>query len=114
MALAIVLADSQDCGVYGCSISNEYGSDTTDFLLSSDSKIQNIKCDISTSSSSSAVFMYLMGLFSFVVLAEILLRDDLEGTIFSYLYIKSAFLSFAINHCSHHPSGSVLLSWGGD
>ncbi|KAM4734659.1 alpha-protein kinase 3 [Anableps anableps] len=34
VALAIVHASSQDCGVYGCTISNEYGSDTTDFLLS--------------------------------------------------------------------------------
>ncbi len=40
VALAIVLASSQDCGVYGCSINNEYGTDTTDFLLSVDSKIQ--------------------------------------------------------------------------
>lgn len=38
VALAIVLASSKDCGVYGCSISNEYGTDTTDFLLSEDSK----------------------------------------------------------------------------
>ncbi|XP_041794587.1 alpha-protein kinase 3 [Chelmon rostratus] len=48
VALAIVLASSQDCGVYGCSISNEYGTDMTDFLLSVD------------------------------ILSEILLRDDLE------------------------------------
>ncbi|XP_073328827.1 alpha-protein kinase 3 [Pagrus major] len=48
VALAIVLASSQDCGVYGCSISNEYGTDTTDFLLSED------------------------------ILSEILLKDDLE------------------------------------
>uniref|UniRef100_A0A8C7XNH3 non-specific serine/threonine protein kinase n=1 Tax=Oryzias sinensis TaxID=183150 RepID=A0A8C7XNH3_9TELE len=48
VALAIVLASNQDCGVYGCTISNDYGSDTTDFLLSSD------------------------------VLSEILLKDDLE------------------------------------
>ncbi|KAM8751370.1 alpha-protein kinase 3 isoform 1-T2 [Acanthopagrus schlegelii] len=48
VALAIVLASSKDCGVYGCSISNEYGTDTTDFLLSED------------------------------ILSEILLRDDLE------------------------------------
>ncbi|XP_055011404.1 alpha-protein kinase 3-like [Boleophthalmus pectinirostris] len=48
VALAIVLASSLDCGVYGCSIKNEYGSDTTDFLLSED------------------------------VMAEILLKDDLE------------------------------------
>uniref|UniRef100_A0A096MGN6 non-specific serine/threonine protein kinase n=1 Tax=Poecilia formosa TaxID=48698 RepID=A0A096MGN6_POEFO len=34
VALAIVHASSQDCGVYGCTISNEYGTDTTDFLLS--------------------------------------------------------------------------------
>ncbi|XP_070686500.1 alpha-protein kinase 3 isoform X2 [Pempheris klunzingeri] len=48
VALAVVLASSHDCGVYGCSISNEYGTDTTDFLLSID------------------------------ILSEILLRDDLE------------------------------------
>lgn len=38
VALAIVQASSRDCGVYGCTIKNEYGSDTTDYLLSSDSK----------------------------------------------------------------------------
>ncbi|XP_067357392.1 alpha-protein kinase 3 isoform X1 [Channa argus] len=48
VALAIVLASSQDCGVYGCTINNEYGTDTTDFLLSVD------------------------------ILSEILLKDDLE------------------------------------
>ncbi|XP_037624631.1 alpha-protein kinase 3 isoform X2 [Sebastes umbrosus] len=48
VALAVVLASSNDCGVYGCSINNEYGSDTTDFLLSVD------------------------------ILSEILLKDDLE------------------------------------
>lgn len=48
VALAIVLASSQDCGVYGCTIKNEYGTDTTDFLLSED------------------------------ILSEILLRDELE------------------------------------
>ncbi|XP_050929296.1 LOW QUALITY PROTEIN: alpha-protein kinase 3 [Lates calcarifer] len=48
VALAIVLASSEDCGVYGCTISNEYGTDTTDFLLSVD------------------------------ILSEILLRDDFE------------------------------------
>ncbi|XP_068168343.1 alpha-protein kinase 3 isoform X2 [Antennarius striatus] len=36
VALAIVLACGQDCGVYGCSISNEHGTDTTDYLLSID------------------------------------------------------------------------------
>lgn len=36
VALAIVLASSVDCAVYGCTINNEYGSDTTDFLLSED------------------------------------------------------------------------------
>lgn len=40
VALAVVLASSQDCGVYGCSINNEYGTDITDYLLSEDSKIQ--------------------------------------------------------------------------
>ncbi|XP_028287979.1 titin homolog isoform X2 [Parambassis ranga] len=48
VALAVVLASSQDCGVYGCTITNEYGTDTTDFLLSID------------------------------ILSEILLKDDLE------------------------------------
>ncbi|KAM3609406.1 uncharacterized protein V6R79_014250 [Siganus canaliculatus] len=48
VALAIVLASGQDCGVYGCSISNEYGTDTTDYLLSID------------------------------IMSEILLKDDLE------------------------------------
>ncbi|XP_071397333.1 alpha-protein kinase 3-like [Centroberyx affinis] len=32
--LAIVQASSGDCGVYGCTITNEHGTDTTDFLLS--------------------------------------------------------------------------------
>ncbi|KAJ8417344.1 hypothetical protein AAFF_G00285710 [Aldrovandia affinis] len=36
VALAVVQASSRDCGVYGCSISNEYGTDSTDFLLSAD------------------------------------------------------------------------------
>ncbi|XP_061679752.1 uncharacterized protein alpk3a isoform X2 [Syngnathoides biaculeatus] len=48
VALAIVLAAGQDCGVYGCTIQNEYGTDTTDFLLSVD------------------------------ILSDILLREDLE------------------------------------
>ncbi|XP_059191990.1 alpha-protein kinase 3 isoform X2 [Centropristis striata] len=48
VALAVVLASSLDCGIYGCSISNEYGSDITDFLLSID------------------------------IMSEILLKDDLE------------------------------------
>ncbi|KAG1944846.1 alpha-protein kinase 3 [Pimephales promelas] len=48
VALAIVQASSRDCGVYGCSIKNEYGTDITDYLLSAD------------------------------ILAEFLLRDDLE------------------------------------
>ncbi|XP_061898525.1 titin [Entelurus aequoreus] len=48
VALAIVLASSHDCGVYGCTINNEYGTDTTDFLLSVD------------------------------ILSDILLREDLE------------------------------------
>uniref|UniRef100_A0A8C6Z0Z1 non-specific serine/threonine protein kinase n=1 Tax=Nothoprocta perdicaria TaxID=30464 RepID=A0A8C6Z0Z1_NOTPE len=33
-ALAIVQASQKDCGVYQCVISNEYGTDSTDFLLS--------------------------------------------------------------------------------
>ncbi|XP_065589802.1 alpha-protein kinase 3 isoform X1 [Cyrtonyx montezumae] len=33
-ALAIVQASQKDCGVYRCVISNEYGMDTTDFMLS--------------------------------------------------------------------------------
>lgn len=34
--LAIVQASSKDSGVYRCTISNEYGTDTTDFQLSTD------------------------------------------------------------------------------
>ncbi|XP_051579715.1 alpha-protein kinase 3-like [Myxocyprinus asiaticus] len=48
VALAIVQASSRDCGVYGCSIKNEYGTDITDYLLSAD------------------------------ILAEFFLRDDLD------------------------------------
>lgn len=48
VALAIVQASSRDCGVYGCSIKNEYGTDITDYLLSTD------------------------------ILAEFFLREDLE------------------------------------
>ncbi|KAJ7994844.1 hypothetical protein DPEC_G00253670 [Dallia pectoralis] len=36
VALAIVHTSSIDCGLYGCTITNEYGTDTTDFLLSVD------------------------------------------------------------------------------
>ncbi|KAG9340726.1 hypothetical protein JZ751_020317 [Albula glossodonta] len=36
VALAIVQVSSRDCGVYSCSIKNEYGMDSTDFLLSAD------------------------------------------------------------------------------
>lgn len=35
--LAIVQASCQDAAVYGCSITNEYGTASTDFLLSADS-----------------------------------------------------------------------------
>lgn len=35
--LAIVQASSKDAGVYGCSITNDYGTDSTDILLSADS-----------------------------------------------------------------------------
>lgn len=34
--LAIVQASSKDSGVYGCTITNEYGTDSTDYLLSAD------------------------------------------------------------------------------
>uniref|UniRef100_A0A8C9VE24 non-specific serine/threonine protein kinase n=1 Tax=Scleropages formosus TaxID=113540 RepID=A0A8C9VE24_SCLFO len=36
VALAVVQASSRDCGVYSCSIKNEYGTDSTDYLLSED------------------------------------------------------------------------------
>lgn len=32
--MAVVQASQKDCGVYRCVISNEYGTDSTDFLLS--------------------------------------------------------------------------------
>lgn len=34
--LALAQASCQDCGVYGCTITNEYGTDSTDFLLSAE------------------------------------------------------------------------------
>lgn len=33
-ALAVVQVSQKDCGFYRCVISNEYGTDSTDFLLS--------------------------------------------------------------------------------
>ncbi|XP_051776269.1 uncharacterized protein alpk3a isoform X1 [Erpetoichthys calabaricus] len=36
VALAIVQASSKDCGVYTCAINNEYGYDSTDYLLSAE------------------------------------------------------------------------------
>ncbi|XP_078388355.1 alpha-protein kinase 3 [Cetorhinus maximus] len=36
VSLAIVQASAKDCGVYKCVVENEYGSDTTDFLVSSE------------------------------------------------------------------------------
>ncbi|XP_066448375.1 alpha-protein kinase 3 isoform X2 [Eleutherodactylus coqui] len=36
IALAIVQASAKDCGVYQCTIENEYGSDSTDCLLSTE------------------------------------------------------------------------------
>lgn len=35
--LAIVQASRKDAGVYGCSITNEFGTASTDLLLSADS-----------------------------------------------------------------------------
>lgn len=36
VSLALAQATSQDAGVYGCTITNEYGTDSTDFLLSAE------------------------------------------------------------------------------
>lgn len=36
VSLALAQATSQDTGVYGCTIANEYGTDSTDFLLSAE------------------------------------------------------------------------------
>ncbi|XP_069480558.1 alpha-protein kinase 3 isoform X2 [Ambystoma mexicanum] len=36
VALAIVQASKNDCGVYQCTIQNKYGTDSTDFLLSAE------------------------------------------------------------------------------
>ncbi|XP_078541365.1 alpha-protein kinase 3 isoform X2 [Lissotriton helveticus] len=36
VALAIVQASKNDCGVYQCTIKNKYGTDSTDFLLSAE------------------------------------------------------------------------------
>lgn len=50
--LAIVQASGVDSGVYGCTITNEYGTDSTDCLLSAESmsfnffyEINNFKWD---------------------------------------------------------------------
>lgn len=57
VSLAIVQASSIDSGVYGCTIANEYGTDSTDCLLSADSRsyfylyfnrIHNFLCNIVT------------------------------------------------------------------
>ena len=36
--LAIVQASKRDCGVYGCKITNDHGTDITDLLLSAESR----------------------------------------------------------------------------
>lgn len=46
--LAIVQASCKDSGVYGCTITNEYGTDSTDCLLSADSMYSftlNLPCN---------------------------------------------------------------------
>ncbi|XP_041693414.1 alpha-protein kinase 3 [Coregonus clupeaformis] len=45
VALAIVQTSSRDCGVYGCSIKNEFGTDSTDFLLSVDLLSEYFLCE---------------------------------------------------------------------
>lgn len=81
VALAIVQASSQDCGVYGCSIKNEYGTDSTDYLLSIDSKTRLLKSKLKLKSIIiNYVLLLTIWTFSiFTVLSEILLKDDLEG-----------------------------------
>ena len=86
--LAIVQASSKDSGVYGCSITNEYGTDSTDFLLSADSMFLSLLatkyihnnnhfscvsgCDMILSVFPSHCFSVLAGMF---------LREDLGGEI---------------------------------
>lgn len=83
VALAIVLASSQDCGVYSCTINNEYGTDTTDFLLSIDGQIQNnFQCSQSSLYKSKCGFNIPL---CFTVLSNILLKDDLEGMLIHQL-----------------------------
>lgn len=83
MALTIVLASSHDCGVYGCTIKNEYGTDTTDFLLSVDSKTQ-----YSRGNYVSNIYLIVLIAFCFAVLSDILLREDLEGTYLHKIYAQ--------------------------
>lgn len=84
VALAIVLASNQDCGVYGCTITNEYGTDSTDFLLSIDSKKQHVEknrnWNLECFTNIKFNLFKVLSVFSLTVMSEILLKDDLEGT----------------------------------
>lgn len=77
--LTIVQASSKDSGVYGCSITNEYGTDSTDLLLSAESNDKKAPYILLLHSSHN-LFFYLFSP-CFAVLAGISLREDLGGKI---------------------------------
>ena len=66
--------------MYGCTIKNEYGTDSTDFLLSVDSKLYHMKGTLESKLPKYLLKALLNVCFSYLsVLSELLMRDDSEG-----------------------------------
>lgn len=79
--LALVQASCIDSGVYGCTITNEYGTESTDCLLSAESmsfnffyEANNFKCNNGTQLVSFSLLSYCVS-----VLRGMCLREDLGG-----------------------------------
>lgn len=90
--LAIVQASCKDSGVYGCTITNEYGTDSTDFLLSAESmyfltvpyiwhKINICLCTTGPQPVSLCLLSHCVA-----VLAGMSLREDLGGKMRFYVF----------------------------